>query len=171
MDSAGKKKNHIQGPGTENVTGKAKSHMYSVFKDSQKDTVDLSGLSMTSGVWPLEERKEGAQKSRMLTPTPSIDKILAHDSPKFGSPQRVQQGVNVRTKIPSQMNRPPVKACRTLISRAFSEKKRPSPCKDISASLKENEELSSKNEKTTPSKYGSEGLFILHPYYNMFLNF
>ncbi|KAG7170705.1 C2 domain-containing protein 3-like [Homarus americanus] len=155
IDPSGKSITHIRESGTESTSGKAKKPTYSVLKGIQKDSIDFSGVSMTSGVWPLQERKT-EEKNRILDSITAIDKIPCHDNQKFDSPRRGQQGINVRTKIPmSQAGRTPTKACRTLSSRTVSEKKPPSPVKDSSANLNESEE-SLKTEKTIPSKYGLE---------------
>ncbi|XP_045602674.1 uncharacterized protein [Procambarus clarkii] len=155
-DSSGRKTSHIQESGTENHTGKARSPMYSVFKSAQNDNVNFSGVSMTSGIWPLEEGKNASEKSKILAPKSAMDKIISRDNSKFGSPRRVQQGMNARTKIPtSQVNRTPVKACRTLISHTVTDEKPPFPVKDLIMDSKDIKE-SVNCEKIAPSKYGSE---------------
>lgn len=163
--SSGRSFSRGETSGREKQGEKPRSQGFSVFKGNEQDGISFSGVSMTSGVWPLERVEESQASKTVLQ-----ERAQPHVSPRAA--RRLSQAGSAKSKIPMSHagSKSPGTACRSLLSRPTADRSISSMTREASFTSKDEEELSEIQENGPlgrrssdgPStRRGSEGLCVL----------
>lgn len=138
--------------GMEKQGEKPRSQGFSVFKGNEQDAISFSGMSMTSGIWPLERVEEGQGSKPVLQ-----ERVQPHASPRAA--RRLSQIGSAKSKIPMSHagSKSPGTACRSLLSRPTAERTISAAARDASFTSKDEEELSDIQENGPIGRRASDG--------------
>ncbi|XP_042887666.1 uncharacterized protein LOC122263338 isoform X2 [Penaeus japonicus] len=150
--SSGRSFSRGETSGREKQGEKPRSQGFSVFKGNEQDGISFSGVSMTSGVWPLERVEESQANKTVLQ-----ERAQPHVSPRAA--RRLSQAGSAKSKIPMSHagSKSPGTACRSLLSRPTADRSNSSMTREASFTSKDEEELSEIQENGPLGRRSSDG--------------